>query len=186
MHGLLTARPLLIGSALAAAIGAVIFDAAPGEHPTHVLVLVAVTAVMSALGRRLVGDAKTTIRIVVSAISAQPVLHLGAGVLHPDSGPHHHSHTLLHALTHEVATATLQIAVPALVVAALAVVARLVWLVTQAIRRPLAPMPMLPIPVRPALLRLGLAPQGAMLHWCGWTIVAGRRGPPLISAHAVL
>jgi len=70
-------------------------------------------------------------------------------------------------------------------VVAVAVCARLVWLVVDTVRHPLAPLPAsVPVAVRNVLLRVRAVPPGSMLRWCGWAIVAARRGPPLVPAHA--
>lgn len=169
---------LLLGGTLVVAAGAVVSDVATRERPTHLVVLGVVAVAIAALSRQLASAGITPARAVAAAVTFQPVLHLGAYVLHPNFGPHHHPHRLLHALVHEAATATLQILVPVFVALALALVARLAWLLANGLGSQLAPLPALPVPAGPVLLRVGLVSMGSMLHWCGWTIVAGRRGPP--------
>lgn len=179
------ASSLLLGSAATVLAGAVTSDVSLGGKPSHSVVLGAVAFVVAVVSRRLVSGAMSALPIVAAAIAAQPVLHLGVESLHPDAVLGHHSNRLMPGPVDEAVTAAVQIAVPALVVLAVAAVVRLAWLSIDAIRRPPAPLSVMPVPPRRVLLRLRLVPLGSMLQWCGWAILAGRRGPPVAAARAV-
>lgn len=185
MTSQLAAPPMLLGSAVAAVIGAVIADVGFGEHPTHSAVLGAVAVVVAMLSRRLTAGLMAALPAVAGAVAVQPVLHLGSKSVRPDVLLPGHSNHLLHVVVDEAATAFVQIAVPVLVLVAVAVGARLVWLVVDTVRRPLALVPAPSSPaMRPVLLRVRLVLLGSMLRWCGWAILAARRGPPQAPAHA--
>lgn len=183
MASWMTAPAVLIGGALTAATTAVMVDIALGERPTHLVVLVLVACVVAASSRRLARGVIPAARTVAAVVAAQPVLHLGVKVLHEDVGPRPDVHRMLNPLVHEAATATLQTVVPVFVIVAVVLVVRLAWLMANAVTRPVA-VSALPGPAGPVSLRLGLVALGSMVHWCGWAIVAGRRGPPPTIAHA--
>jgi len=172
------APSLLLGSAATVVAGAVMSDFALGGKPSHSIVLGAVAFVVSVLSRRLVSGASSALPVVAAAVAAQPVLHLGVEALHPDAVLGHHSNRATPGLVDEAITAATQIAVPALVVLALAAVVRLAWLSIDTIRCSAATAPALPVPSQRVLLRIRLVPLGSMLQWRGWAISAGRRGPP--------
>lgn len=179
MTGPGSVSPLLWGSAAVSVAGAVTADVALGEHPTHSVVLGAVAVVVAFLSRRLLPGLVTALPAVAGALSVQPVLHLGAKAVRPESVPHGHANHLLHLLVDDGATAGVQIAVPALVLIAIAIGAHLAWLAVHAVRRrpPTAP-PRPWVPARPVLVRVQSTPLGPVLRWCGWITASARRGPP--------
>jgi hypothetical protein len=174
-----------LGSAVAAVVGAVIADVWFGEHPTHSAVLGAVAVVVAMLSRQLTTGVLAALPAVAGAGAVQPVLHLGSKTVRPDVVLHGHSNHLGHVLVDEAVTAFVQIAVPVLVIFAVAIGARLVRLVVDTVRRPLAPVPApSSLAILPVLLRVRPVLLGSMLRWCGWAILAARRGPPPAPAHA--
>jgi hypothetical protein len=87
-------------------------------------------------------------------------------------------------LVSEMPTAGVQIAVPALAVTAMVVVAHLLHLLLDAVRRPLAA---LAAPHTPSLMFVPVRARrlGSMLRWCGWVLQAARRGPPAVAAYGI-
>jgi hypothetical protein len=183
MASLTNSLPLLLGGAATAAAGvALVADVTHGGHPTHLMVLgtvVGVVAVLRRLGRRAVA----AFPAVAAALAVQPALHWTSETRGPDAA-HDHGNVLQHLLVSEVPTAGVQIAVPALGVVAATLAAHLLWLLIGGVRRPqparfaLCAPPQVLIPAR-------VRRHGSMLRWCGWTIRAARRGPPLVFADAI-
>lgn len=177
-----SAPPLLLGSAAVSVAGAVTADVALGEHPTHSVVLGAVAVVVAFLSRRLLPGLVTALPAVAAALSVQPVLHLGSNAVRPEYVPSGHTGHLVHLLVDDGATAGVQIAVPALVLTAVAIGAHLTWLVVHAVRRPSTARPRPWVPARPVVGRVQSTPLGSTLRWCGWITASARRGPPARSA----
>lgn len=175
--------PLLLGSAAVSVAGAVTADVAVGEHPTHSVVLGAVAVVVAVLSRQLLPGLVSALPAVAAALSVQPILHLGSTLVRPESVPHGPGNHLAHLLVDAGATAGVQVALPALVVTAVAIGAHLAWLVVHAIRCPLAVLPRPWVPARPVLVRVQSTPLGSMLRRCGWTTASARRGPPAPAGH---
>lgn len=175
----------LLGAATAAVLGAVAADVGPGEHPTHSAVLGAVALAVAVLCRRLGSGVVGALPAVAAALAVQPVLHYGSKVVRP-AVRNEHENLLLHLLVDEGATAGVQIALPVLVLAAVAMSTRLVWLVVDAVRRPLELLSAPPTWPRPVLLSARPVAPGPMLCGCGWALLAARRGPPATPAHAAI
>jgi len=171
---------LLSGAATLALVGALVADATHGaHHPTHSIVLGLVALVVASL-RRLGRRAMATVPAISAALAVQPVLHLMSEAVGPDVAATDHQDLVHHLLVSEMPTAGVQIAVPALAVTAMVVVAHLLHLLLDAVRRPLAALaaphtpPLMFVPVRARRL-------GSMLRWCGWVLQAARRGPPAVA-----
>ena len=180
----MSAPPLLLcGAATMAAGGALVADVTHGAHPTHSIVLGLVAVVVASL-RRLGRHATAAFPAVSGALAVQPVLHLTSEAVGPDTGAADHRDLVQHLLVSEVPTAGVQIAVPALAVVAMTVVAHLLHLLLDAVRRPLDALaaphtpPRVLIPVRARRL-------GSMLRWCGWVLQAARRGPPAVTTYGI-
>jgi hypothetical protein len=176
---------LLSGAATLALGGALVADATHGaHHPTHSIVLGLVALVVASL-RRLGRRAMATVPAISAALAVQPVLHLMSEAVGPDVAATDHQDLVHHLLVSEMPTAGVQIAVPALAVTAMVVVAHLLHLLLDAVRRPLAALaaphtpPLMFVPVRARRL-------GSMLRWCGWVLQAARRGPPAVAAYGIL
>jgi energy-converting hydrogenase Eha subunit E len=170
---------LLNGLAAVTAGGALVADLAFDEHPIHSIVLAAVVAVTAFLRKR-ASRTGTVVPAVSAALAVQPLLHVVSETDLPhDLGPGHSS-PVLHLLVSELPTAGVQIAVPALALAAFTVCAHLLYLRIAAARRPQALLRVpaeptrMPVPVRAGRL-------GSMLRWCGWALQAARRGPPVVA-----
>lgn len=175
---------LLVGAA-AATSAALASDIRLGEHPTHTIVLVQVAVVMVWLTHRLRHGLSSAVAIVASALTAQPLLHMSASA-GPPSAVAHNPDDALHVLISELPSATLQIVAPALVLVALTAAAHLVGLLVTAVRPP-APCPRRALATRARLpVMIRSLRRGARLQWCGWAILAARRGPPVGPTHAAL
>jgi hypothetical protein len=171
--------PLLLGGAAAVAVGgALVADVALGEHPTHSVVLGAVVVVVAAL-RRLGCVALTAFPVVSAALAVQPALHLTSERARPQAVAQvaHDHWDVQHLVVSEVPTAGVQIAVPALAVVAATIAAHLLYLLIDAVRRPLA-APCAPCTPHQVLIPVRARRLGSMLRWCGWVLQAARRGPP--------
>ncbi len=179
------APPLLLWTAAALAAGGALHADAThgGAHPTHSIVLGLVALVVASL-RRLGRRAMATVPAISAALAVQPVLHLMSEAAGPDAAATDHQDLVHHLLVSEMPTAGVQIAVPALAVTAMVVVAHLLHLLLDAVRRPLAALaaphtpPLMFVPVRARRL-------GSMLRWCGWVLQAARRGPPAVVAYGI-
>lgn len=180
----MSALPLLLCSAATlAAGGALVADATHDAHPTHSVVLGLVAVVVAAL-RRLGRHAVAAFPVVSAALAVQPVLHLTSEATAPVTAADDHRDLVQHLLISELPTAVVQIAVPALVVVAMTVVAHLLHLLFDAVRRPLFALTGPCTPPR-ALVPIRARRLGSMLHWCGWVLQAARRGPPAVSTYGI-
>ena len=173
---------LLRGVAAAAAMIAVAADTLAGEHPTHLLVLVLVGAVIAGLQRKLAPRCLPAVPAVFIAVAAQPGLHLISKAGQTSDSPAHDHSGLLHIVASEAPTVSMQIVVPVLVLVAATVGVQLLYLLIHALRHPVVVTPA-PVVMRrsassPIAFRLG-----SMLRWCGWAIRAARRGPPDMPGH---
>lgn len=169
--------PLLVG-AMATLVAAIAFDVLAGEHPTHTVALALVALVVAGVRVHLGGRREGLVPVVSGAVVAQPVLHATAKL--DTSTTHHVSGGLLHMVVADGPGAAMQLVVTAAVVIAVATSGRIAQLLLTALRRPaglLVSGPPPPTPVR-APVRLCVRRHGSMLHWCGWSIQAARRGPP--------
>lgn len=176
--------PLLLGGAAVAVVGSVVADVALGEHPTHSVVLGVVALVVAVLSRRLASGAVSVVPAVAGALAAQPVLHLTSKAVGPAALPHSHENLLVHLLVDAAASAGVQVAVPALVLVLVALVAHLACVLVAAVRRPLAAL-RVPTPATPpVLVCVRTEAEGSLLRWCGWVLLAARRGPPTSAAPA--
>ena len=177
-------RLLLRGVAAVAATIAVATDTIASEHPTHLLVLILVATVITALQRRLAPRSAIALPAVSIALAAQPALHLLSKIGQPIPVAHDHG-GLLHIVASEAPTASMQIVVPVLVLVAATIGRQLLYLLINALRRPLVSTPA-PLAVRrPASSPTRPSRLGSMLRWCGWAIRAARRGPPDRSGHFI-
>ncbi|TQM09953.1 hypothetical protein [Pseudonocardia kunmingensis] len=171
-------RLSLVVGATVTVVVAVLFDVLAGEHPTHTLVLALVVLVVAGLRLWLGGRREGLLSVVSGAVVAQPALHATAKL--DSSATHHVSGGLLHIVVADGPGAAMQLAVSAAVVIAVATSGRIAQLLLTALRRPVRLLVSGPPP--PALVRspacLCVRPHGSMLHWCGWSIQAARRGPP--------
>jgi hypothetical protein len=167
---------LSVGAGIAVA-AAVAFDVLADEHPTHTLSLGIVAAVVAALRLHLAGRHENVLAPVAGALVAQPALHattkLGGG--HEALG----GNGLLHVLAADGPGASTQIAVTVVVVVAVAASVRFTELLVRVLSRPVRLLTVGP-PVAPSIGAVAVRGErrGSMLRWCGWTIRAGRRGPP--------
>ena len=184
-------RLLLRGVAAVAATTAVAADTVAGEHPTHSLVLVLVATVIAALQRHLAPRSAIALPAVSVAVAAQPALHLISKIGQPIPVAHDHG-GLLHIVASEAPTASMQIVVPVLVLVAATIGRQLLYLLINALRRPLVSTPA-PLAVRrPALPRPGppasdrccagvggrSAPRGADPRRRAWAPHSLIRSPP--------
>ena len=177
--------PLLLLIAAVAVTPALLADLAAAEHPAHSVVLgLAITAFLAAR-RRMGCTAATAVPSITAALAIQPVLHLVAGTAGVAPSVHDDHGALLHIVQSEAPTAVIQVLVPVVVLGAVTIVAHLLCLTVDAVRRPLtvlsAPAPLshrVLVPFQPRRL-------GSMLSWCGWAIRSARRGPPRTSPHIV-
>jgi hypothetical protein len=175
---------LLRGAAAVVSSTAVAMDVLSGEHPSHAVVLGLAAAVAVLLLRRLREDGVSALPAACGAVAAQPVLHLSAAVGRPAIRAHDHQ-DLLHILVSDAPGAFMQVVAPALMLIAVAVGARLLCLLINAVCAPLvgAPRPLAAARRVPVTIR-ALRP-GSILRWCGWVVFAARRGPPRASGHAL-
>jgi hypothetical protein len=168
--------PLVVG-AVVTFVSAVAFDVLAGERPTHTFGLAIVALAVAGLRLRLAGRRDGVLTVVSGAVVTQPVLHAtaklgGPAALTADGG-------LLHVVAADGPTTAMQIAVSAVIVVAVATSGQLAQLLLSALRRPVqlllaGPPPAPPrVPIHVCTQRLG-----SMLRWCGWSILAARRGPP--------
>ena len=179
------ASPLLLCSAAAVAAGcALAADVAHGAHPTHVVVLVVVAAVVASV-RRLGRRATAALPTVSAALAAQPVLHVTSEAARPETVAPDHRDLVQHLLMSEVPTAGVQVAVPAVAVITVTLVAHLLYLLIDAVRRPLAVALAAPCTAPHVLIPVRARRLGSMLRWCGWVLQAGRRGPPALATYGI-
>ncbi|GAA5109649.1 hypothetical protein [Pseudonocardia adelaidensis] len=169
--------PLAVGAgtAVAAAVG---FDVLADEHPTHTASLGFVAAVVAVLRLRQAGRHENILAPVAGALVAQPVLHATTKL-----GGHHDvvdGNGLLHVVTADGPGTAMQIAVSALVVVAVASSARFTELLAGVLSRPVRLLVVGP-PVARSVRAVAVRGErrGSMLRWCGWTLRAARRGPPV-------
>ncbi|OZM76427.1 hypothetical protein [Pseudonocardia sp. MH-G8] len=159
-------------------VAAVLFDVLAGEHPTHTVALALVALAVAGLRLRLGGRREGLLSVVSGAVVAQPALHATAKL--DLDATHHVSGGLLHMVVADGPGAAMQPAVSAAVVIAVATSGRIAQLLLTALRRP--GLLLVSGSPPPALVRSPARscarPQGSMLHWCGWSIQAARRGPP--------
>ena len=167
---------LVVGAGLAV-VAAVAFDVLADEHPTHTVSLGIVAAVVAVLRLHLAGRHENVLAPVAGALVAQPALHattkLGAG--HDAVG----GHGVLHVVAADGPGTSMQIAVSAVVVIAVAAGARFAELLVRVLARPVRLLTVGP-PVAPSAGAVAVRSErrGSMLRWCGWTLEAARRGPP--------
>ena len=167
---------LAAGAGIAVA-AAVAFDVLAEEHPTHTASLGIVAAVVAVLRLHLAGRHENILAPVAGALVAQPALHattkLGGG--HGAAG----GDGLLHVVTADGPGASMQIAVTALVVVAVAASVRFTELLLRVLSRPVRLLTVGP-PVAPSACAVAVRSgrRGSMLRWCGWILRAARRGPP--------
>jgi hypothetical protein len=160
-----------------AVVAAVAFDVLAEEHPTHTASLGLVAAVVAVLRLHLAGRHESILAPVAGALVAQPALHattkLGGG--HGGVG----GDGLMHVVTADAPGTSMQIAVTALIVVAVAASARFTELLAHVLSRPVRLLMVGP-PVAPSVGAVAVRSgrRGSMLRWCGWTIRAARRGPP--------
>jgi hypothetical protein len=168
---------LAVGAGIAVA-AAVAFDVLAEEHPTHTASLGIVAAVVAVLRLHLAGRHENILAPVAGALVAQPALHattkLGGG--HGGVG----GDGLVHVVTADGPATSLQVAVTAIVVVAVAASARFAELLLRVLSRPVRLLtvgPPVAASVGAVAVRSGR--RGSMLRWCGWIIRAARRGPPV-------
>ena len=173
--------PLVLG-AIVTFVAAITFDVLGGEHPTHTVALALVALAVAGLRLRLGGRREGLVSVVSGAVVAQPVLHATTKL--DTSATHHMSGGLLHALLTDGPGAAMQLVVSVAVVIAVATSGRIAQLLLTALRRPVRLLLVCgpPPPARvPAPARRCTRRHGSMLRWCGWSIQAARRGPPLLA-----
>jgi hypothetical protein len=169
--------PLAVGAGLAVA-AAVALDVLADEHPTHTASLGIVAAVVAVLRLHLAGRHENVLAPVAGALVAQPALHattkLG-GSSHDATG----GDGLMHVVTADGPGTSVQIAVSAVIVLAVAASGRFAELLVHVLSRPVRLLTVGP-PVAPSVGAVAARSRrrGSMLRWCGWTIRAARRGPP--------
>jgi len=167
---------LAVGASFAV-VAAVALDLLADEHPTHTLSLGVVAAVVALLRVHLAGRHENMLAPVAGALVAQPALHAttkiggGHGAVGGDG--------LTHVVAADGPAALMQIAVSATIVVAVAAGARCTDLLIRVLFRPVRLLTAGP-PVAPLVGATAVRSRrrGSMLHWCGWTIRAARRGPP--------
>jgi hypothetical protein len=167
---------LSVGAGMAVA-AAVAFDVLADEHPTHTLSLGIVAAVVAVLRLHLAGRHENVLAPVAGALVAQPALHAitKLGGSHDAVG----GDGLMHVVAADGPGTSMQIAVSAVIVVAVAASARFTELLVRVLSRPVRLLMVGP-PVAPSVGALAVRSgrRGSMLRWCGWTIRAARRGPP--------
>lgn len=168
--------PLAIGTAItvAAALG---MDVRADEHPTHTLGLALTTLAVAGVRLWTRGHRGGLLRIVACALMAQPALHamskLGGGHrFQVENG-------VLHVIVEDGPATMMQVVVPALIIVAVGLAARVVDVVIGVVSRParllISPPP---APLRAVRVAIDSLREGSMLRWCGWRILSARRGPP--------
>ena len=172
-------------AATATVVAAVAMDVLADEHPSHTAALGLVAVVVAALRVRLAGRYEGVFSAVSGALVAQPALHATSKIGGTVSLADHHHGGLLHVVMSDGPAITMQVIVPALVVAAVVLAAQFLELLLGALRRPFR------LISRPPgrgcgriLIPVCTRPRGSMLRWCGWVIRSARRGPPAVPAPA--
>jgi hypothetical protein len=167
---------LSVGAGIAVA-AAVALDVLADEHPTHTASLGIVAAVVAALRLYLAGRHENVLAAVAGALVAQPALHATTklGGSHDVVG----GDGLMHVVTADGPGTSMQIAVSAVIVVAVAASVRFTELLVRVLSRPVRLLTLGP-PVAPSGAPVAVRSErrGSMLRWCGWTIQAARRGPP--------
>jgi hypothetical protein len=79
----------------------------------------------------------------------------------------------------------MQVVVPAVALVVATSAAHLLYLLINAVRRPLIAAFASLEALTPVLVPVRVQRLGSMLHWCGWVIRAARRGPPLTAGHVI-
>lgn len=168
---------LLAVAAAASVLAAVAMDILAGEHPSHTAAVAIVAVVVAVLRLTVAGRCAGVFSAVCGALVAQPALHAVSKLGQPVEGLEHSG--TLHVLSSDGPVVAMQVAVPALMVIAVAVCASLVLLLFGALRRPSRLLVYTPADSSHRPLRATRSIRyGSMLRWCGWTIRAARRGPP--------
>jgi hypothetical protein len=166
---------LAVGAGIAVA-AAVALDVLADEHPTHTLSLGIVAAVVAVLRLHLAGH-ENVLAPVAGALVAQPALHATTklGGSHDAVG----GDGLMHVVTADGPGTSMQIAVSAVIVVAVAASVRFTELLVRVLSRPVRLLTVGP-PVAPTACAVAVRSgrRGSMLRWCGWTLRAARRGPP--------
>jgi hypothetical protein len=170
----LTGRLPFAVATLAMLAWAVFTDAVTTEHPSHIAVLGLVAIVIGALRVKLVGGFDGVFPAVTGALVMQPALHAVSKAASFGGGSEHGTVPL----AAYGAAPAMQVAVPLLIVIAVASSIRFFELLLSALRRPMRLLiTALDAPrIIPPHARTGRC--GSMLRWCGWIILAARRGPP--------
>jgi hypothetical protein len=167
---------LSVGAGIAVA-AAVALDVLADEHPTHTASLGIVAAVVAALRLYQAGRHENVLAPVAGALVAQPALHATTklGGSHEVVG----GDGLMHVVTADGPGMSMQIAVSAVIVVAVAASARFTELLVRMLSRPVRLLTVGP-PVAPSVAAVAVRSErrGSMLRWCGWPLRAGRRGPP--------
>jgi len=167
---------LAVGAGMAVA-AAVVLDVLADEHPTHTASLGIVAAVVAVLRLHLAGRHENVLAPVAGALVAQPALHATTklGGSYDSVG----GDGLMHVVAADGPGTSMQIAVSALIVVAVAASARFTELLAGVLSRPVRLLLVSP-PVAPSVGAVAVRSgrRGSMLRWCGWTIRAARRGPP--------
>jgi hypothetical protein len=166
---------LAVGAGLAVA-AAVALDVLADEHPTHTVSLGFVAAVVAGLRLHLAGRHENVLAPVAGVLVAQPALHATTklGGAHEAGGD-----GWLHIVAADGPGTSVQVAVSAVVVLAVAASVRFTELLVRVLSRPVRLLAVGP-PVAPSVGAVAVRSgrRGSMLRWCGWTIRAARRGPP--------
>jgi hypothetical protein len=161
------------GVAVVAAVG---LDVLADEHPTHTATLGLVALVVAALRLRLAGRYENVLAPVAGALVAQPALHattkLGGG--HELVG----GDGLMHVVASDAPAVSMQVAVSAIIVVAVAASARFTELLARVLARPVRLLMGPPVAPSVGAVAVRSGRRGSMLRWCGWIIRAARRGPP--------
>jgi hypothetical protein len=172
------ARVSLAFGASASVVAAVLLDVLAGEHPTHTLSLALVALVVAGVPLYMGGRHESVFAIVAAALVAQPALHatskLGEGHrVAVDDG-------LMHLVLSDGPGTAMQVATTAAIVVAVALSSRIAELFIGAVLRPvLLLVAAAPAPVRTVHVAIDSLREGSMLRWCGWSLRAARRGPPV-------
>lgn len=167
---------LSVGAGIAVA-AAVALDVLADEHPTHTVSLGIVAAVVAVLRLHLAGRHENILAPVAGALVAQPALHATTKL----GGGHEAAvgDGLMHVVTADGLGTSMQIAVSAVIVVAVAASGRFAELLVRVLSRPVRLLTVGP-PVAPSVGAVAVRSgrRGSMLRWCGWTLRAARRGPP--------
>lgn len=167
----------VLGSSLAVVL-TVLSDLTAAEAPLHALTLAAVGAVVVAFRATVTPWCRHLLPVLAAIVTLQPALHAVMKLVPADAGPHNHPGG--HVDAAEVAVNGTQIALVVVVVAALALLERVLALVTRALR--VLVVLLEPVarervgPRRRPALRLARSPFPPL----GAVIV--RRGPPRVVA----